>query len=113
MVRLVLGASLEWNTLRMNRILDLNHGVWNIERGVMTILPTGPCHEFLIRLLEEIEEEFRGHILPQDTLKIRYLHLKLTLTLPKIFPLYKTIINRLLINRMQNMLKITLLKDIA
>ena len=74
MVRLVLGASLKWNTLRMNRILDLNHGVWNIERGVMTVLPTGSCHEFLIRLLEEIEEEFCGHILPQDTLKSRYLH---------------------------------------
>ena len=69
MVRLVLGASLEWNTLRMNRILDLNHGVWNIERGVMTILPAGPDHEVLIRLHQEIEEELCGHVLSQYTLK--------------------------------------------
>ena len=62
-------VSLEWNTLRMNWILDLYHWVRNIEWSVVTIFPTGPGHEFLIRLLEEIEEEFRGHILPQDTLK--------------------------------------------
>ena len=62
-------VSFEWNTLRMNWILDLNHWVQNIEWSVVTILPTCPSHKFLIRLLEEIEEELRGHILPQDTLK--------------------------------------------
>ena len=65
------------SSLRQHRILDLDTRVRHVQGSIVTVHPTGPGHEFLIRLLEEIEEEFHGHILPQDTLKFRYPHLKL------------------------------------
>ena len=47
----------------------MDQSVGDVKLGVMTILPAGPDHEVLIRLLQEIEEELRGHVLSQYTLK--------------------------------------------
>ena len=35
----------------------------------MTIVPAGPSDELLVRLLQEIEEEFRRHVFEKDSLQ--------------------------------------------
>ena len=52
-----------------NWILDLDQRVWNVEWSIVTVFPSGPSHEVLIRLLQEVEKGLRGHVLPQNTLE--------------------------------------------
>ena len=56
-------------SLGQDRVLNLNAGIRDIQRGIVPILPTHSSHEVLIRLLQEVEKGLRGHVLPQNTLE--------------------------------------------
>ena len=55
-----------------NRILDLNTGIWDVEGCIVTVHPACPCCELLIRLLKEVKEELRRHVLIQYALNKSY-----------------------------------------
>ena len=62
-------GSEDHGSLRQDRILNLHDRIRDVHRGIMPVLPAGPCHKLLVRLLKEVEEEFCGHVLIQDALK--------------------------------------------
>ena len=56
------------SSLRQHRILDLDTRVRHVQGSIVTVHPTGPGHEVLVRLLKEVKEELRGHIFVQNAL---------------------------------------------
>ena len=48
----------------------LNARIWNVDVLIMTIKPSGPDNEFLIRLSKQVKEKRRWHISKDDPLQI-------------------------------------------
>ena len=50
--------------------MHLNARIRYVDVLIMTIKPSGPDNEFLIRLSKQVEEKHRGHITEDDPLQI-------------------------------------------
>ena len=60
-----------WRPDRKARRPHLNARIWYVDVLIMTIEPSGPYNEVLIRLSKQIKEESGRHISKDDPLQIK------------------------------------------
>ena len=59
-----------WRPDRKARRPHLNARIWYMDVLIVTIIPSGPDNEFLIRLSKQVKEKRRWHISKDDPLQI-------------------------------------------
>ena len=59
-----------WRPDRKARRPHLNAWIWYMDVLIVTIIPSGPDNEFLIRLSKQVKEKRRWHISKDDPLQI-------------------------------------------